>query len=491
MKKKLKLFIYISFSFLSNILFSQTNSWYLWGNNSFGVFGNGTIGSGSSFFEPTLSNHLDTFTKFFPAQTHIYALDKQNILWAWGDNGLKGQLGINSNKAYFETPQKVETNNIWKTISALGKFTVGIHSNGTLWIWGRYSAYPTNYGGSNGIDETLPVLVDTSRNWIEVKVGFEHILLLKSDNSLWSMGINNSGALGLSKEAGFSPAKVITPQLVMNDVKHFETFSSSCYAITKNGELYTWGRNARGLQITGELIGEKPSNNLPFMDSQFYTIPHRVNNDKDWKIIKTNNFHTLALKTNNTLWAWGTNEYGQLGIGNFTNATSPIQVGTENKWNLINISGSNSFATKADSTLWAWGRGGETLGAGFGSKDQNTPLKISDHSNWTNIYCSGLTNIASRQNTIETNSNRNLQHNLRIYPNPTNSILNISVSPIPSNTTTNIKLIDLSGRLLICTPFLGLDDFQISIKEKLGTGIFILNIELDNHQIFTEKIIVY
>ena len=63
----------------------------------------------SPVFEPTKSNHLDSFQDIFPAKLHVYALDKENKFWSWGSNGLKGQLGINSNKTYFDTPQKVET----------------------------------------------------------------------------------------------------------------------------------------------------------------------------------------------------------------------------------------------------------------------------------------------------------------------------------------------------------------------------------------------
>ncbi|MBC7524999.1 MAG: T9SS type A sorting domain-containing protein [Flavobacterium sp.] len=74
-----------------------------------------------------------------------------------------------------------------------------------------------------------------------------------------------------------------------------------------------------------------------------------------WAKVAAGSAHTLAIKTDGTLWAWGYNAYGQLGIGNLINKNIPTQVGTDTDWKDVDAS-LNSMAQKTDGTLWTWGR---------------------------------------------------------------------------------------------------------------------------------------
>ncbi len=69
--------------------------------------------------------------------------------------------------------------------------------------------------------------------------------------------------------------------------------------------------------------------------------------------------HYLAIKTNGTLWAWGSNDYGQLGLGHTTNQDRPVQVGTDTDWDRLvsgdKEEGSLSMAFKTNGSLWFWG----------------------------------------------------------------------------------------------------------------------------------------
>ena len=77
----------------------------------------------------------------------------------------------------------------------------------------------------------------------------------------------------------------------------------------------------------------------------------------------TQHIGSFALKTNGTLWAWGSNEYGALGLNNKIEYSSPVQIPGTN-WDGIYGNGANDhaaiFATKTDGTGWAWG--GNTVG---------------------------------------------------------------------------------------------------------------------------------
>ncbi len=65
--------------------------------------------------------------------------------------------------------------------------------------------------------------------------------------------------------------------------------------------------------------------------------------------------HTLWVKANGTLWAWGDNDYGQLGDGTITDRLFPVQIGADNNWVAISAGYFHSLGLKSDGTLWAWG----------------------------------------------------------------------------------------------------------------------------------------
>ena len=105
--------------------------------------------------------------------------------------------------------------------------------------------------------------------------------------------------------------------------------------------MYTAGRNDYGQQGDGT--------NLQLLPLVFKPM----NSDTNWsKIVR--GAHSLAIKTNGTLWTWGQNNYGQIGNGNTVNQLSPYQVGTDTDWVEVGNGNSTSFAIKANGTLWSW-----------------------------------------------------------------------------------------------------------------------------------------
>ena len=79
--------------------------------------------------------------------------------------------------------------------------------------------------------------------------------------------------------------------------------------------------------------------------------------ETDWINISAGGNHSLAIKKNGTLWAWGQNDWGQLGIGSTIDQILPTQVGTRTNWKTVSGGWQHSIALKTDGTLWAWGSG--------------------------------------------------------------------------------------------------------------------------------------
>lgn len=111
-----------------------------------------------------------------------------------------------------------------------------------------------------------------------------------------------------------------------------------------------------------------------------------VNASVAWAMVASGIVHSLAIKEDGTLWAFGDNSYGQLGQGDDVAKTAIVQVGSSTTWATASA-GTASYAIKADGTLWVWG---ENLAGelGLGDTTQRTsPTQVGTGTNWA--YVSG------------------------------------------------------------------------------------------------------
>jgi alpha-tubulin suppressor-like RCC1 family protein/outer membrane protein assembly factor BamB len=228
-----------------------------------------------------------------------------------------------------------------------------------------------------------------------VAAGPRHSLAVLTNHTLWAWGLNNFGQLG-NTESGVTGTNQIfrnTPQLIgppgtngsVNTNAIWASVSAGgrgadvaanqpggfSLAIQTNGSLWAWGANHFGQLGIG-------STNLQ-------RTPALVGSDSNWFQVEAGATHTLGLKRDGSLWAWGANNVGQLGFGN-TNATStPLRVGTESAWVEIRAGGFFSLARRADGTIWAWGANtNRQLGLGTNS-NRSVPTRIGTDSDWAGL----------------------------------------------------------------------------------------------------------
>lgn len=104
-----------------------------------------------------------------------------------------------------------------------------------------------------------------------------------------------------------------------------------------------------------------------------------------WQTISAGYTHSVGIKTDGTLWAWGDNSYGQLGDGTTTSKNTPTQIGSANNWESISASGGFTLAIKVDGTLWAWGNNAfGQLGDGT-TTNRTIPTQIGTATNWNSV----------------------------------------------------------------------------------------------------------
>lgn len=123
----------------------------------------------------------------------------------------------------------------------------------------------------------------------------------------------------------------------------YTTISTGDYhtvALKSDGSLWTWGSNSYGQ------LGDGTTTIRSLVPKQIGT---------GYSAISAGSYHTVALKSDGSLWAWGDNNYyyGQLGDGSFTRSLVPKQIGTG--YTAIAAGDNHTVALKADGSLWDWG----------------------------------------------------------------------------------------------------------------------------------------
>jgi len=262
----------------------------------------------------------------------------------------------------------------WAQISAGNSHTLAIKQDGSLWSWG--SNLFRQLGDGTDIFKTSPVRIGVDTNWMEVSAGDNHSLAVKSNGTLWAWGTSTYGALGAD-----TISRQSSPTQIGIDENWSSVYTGRDYslAIKTDGTLWAWGRND-----TGQLGINTDSDQ---------TTPLQVGTDTTWVQIDAGLSHTLGLKSGGTVWSWGKNDKGQLGnsVSGINNKQiSPIQIGTESDWAQVSagngIGFAHSMALKTDGTLWVWGAGGlSLLGNGDNRDDQLIPIQLGSESNWIAI----------------------------------------------------------------------------------------------------------
>lgn len=336
-----------------------------WGNNGNGQLGDGTFTSRSV---PTRAGTDSNWQVVRAGLNHCLALKRDGSLWAWGHNG-NGQLGGGSSSE--ESPIRIGSDTTWKYICAGGSNSFGIKNDGSLWGWGRNASGTLGLGNINKI--TVPTRIGTA-TWKTYASGNLHSVGIRTDGSLWSTGSNTYGQLGNGTTVSNSLTHVRIG--TANDWVAVASSDQHCLALKANGTLWAWGTNHGG--FLGRVTPGDVKQNTPF----------QIGTDTDWVEVSASTDqsgigigHSLARKSNGTLWAWGTNNYGQLGSPDAPSATGPWQVGKGNAWSAIytgtGCTASHSLAAARDGSLWAFGSNASgQLGTSNPPQDKTTPAPV-------------------------------------------------------------------------------------------------------------------
>ena len=354
----------------------QLQGYYIWGwgQSNFGQLGEGLTANRSSPVQ-TISGGTN-WTAISVGYRHSAAIKTDGTLWTWGSNG-NGNLGDNTVINRNSPVQTISGGTNWAYV-ATGYGCAAIKTDGTLWTWGQNNF--GQLGDNTTIDKSSPVqTVSGGTNWSKISSGAQHILSLKTDNTLWTWGYNNYGQLGDNTVINrSSPVQTIAGTTTWAKLP-VTTPDAASGAIKNDGTLWLWGRGN---------LGQLGDNTITHRSSPVQTVAGGTN----WANFSIG-IATAAIKNDGTLWTWGYNANGQLGDNTTIWRSSPVQTITGGtNWKQASIN-NNTIAVKTDGTLWTWGNnnqgqlGDTTSGAGT---SKSSPVQtIAGGTNWVSVTSDG------------------------------------------------------------------------------------------------------
>ena len=331
---------------------------WAWGNNGYGQLGNGVFLPGLSQYTPVQAKGLTGIVDIAVGTEHSLALRNDGTVWAFGLNSY-GQLGV-GNTANYSTPVPVHgPNNVGYLtdvvdVEAGDYHSLALKSDGTVWAWGRNGCY--QLGDGTTTNRATPVPVQLFYNGMGVVGGLAggggHSLALK-DGTVWSWGCNDSGQLGNNSSSdGYYPMPIYTGSGLTGVVTAVDAGYKHSLALT-NGSVWAWGEDSQG-QLGCNSTKDK-SHPVQVQG------PGNVGYLSGITEVAAGRYHSLAVRDDGSLWSWGGGWYGQLGVNSNNDHSTPVQVhGPGNVGHLSGVTSVaagdyHSLAVTSDGSVWAWG----------------------------------------------------------------------------------------------------------------------------------------
>ena len=200
---------------------------------------------------------------------------------------------------------------------------------------------------------------------------------------LWTWGRNDYGALGDN-----TITQRLTPVTTSAGGANWKQVAGGgnhTAAIKTDGTLWTWGRNDNG--------GQLGTNDLTTRSTPVQVFGSEIN----WKQVSCGYFITAAIKTDGTLWTWGQNLSGQLGVDDTTDRPTPVQVfGSAINWKQVACGSFYTAAIKTDGTLWTWGNNSYGQLGDNTTTDKYTPVTtFAGGTNWKQVACGRIGHTAA------------------------------------------------------------------------------------------------
>ena len=354
---------------------------YAWGSNQYGQLGNASNTDSPVPVTEDLSGK--TVMSVVAGESHSLALCSDGTVASWGWNWA-GQLG-NGSTTDSNVPVAVDTTGVLSgktavAVAAGSYHSLALCSDGTVAAWG-YN-YFGQLGNGTTTDSSVPVAVDTTgvlsgKTVVAVAAGNSHSLALCSDGTVAAWGYNHHGQLGngSSTDSNVPVAVDTTGVLSGKTVVAVAAGVEHSVALCSDGTLAAWGSN-----YFGELGIGSP-------DYDLHSVPVAVDttgvlSGRTVVAVAAGSYHSLALCSDGTVAAWGYNYFGQLGNDTTSSSGVPVAVDTAGVLSgktvaAVTAGYLHSMALCADGTVATWGRNNYGQLGNNSTTDSSVPVAVS------------------------------------------------------------------------------------------------------------------
>ncbi len=212
--------------------------------------------------------------------------------------------------------------------------SVAVKNDGTVWAWGANSGYE----GGRSVPWTTPTDMGLT-DVVSVSAGSTHFLALKRNGTVWAWGHNYQGQLGDG-----TTTNSVMPVAVkgLTDVVSISGGAYYSVALKNDGSVWAWGSNTQSWLVADE-------------QNDRISTPVQVKGLTDVIAISSGGGHVMAVKDDGSVWAWGSNTSGQLGVEELFFSHEPVQIQGLTDVIAVSAGGMHSVALRTDGSVWAWG----------------------------------------------------------------------------------------------------------------------------------------
>lgn len=277
-----------------------------------------------------------------------------------------------------------------------GLHSAGIQQDGSLWCWGFN--YYGQLGDGTTTNRLVPTRVGTDTDWAIVALGINATYAIKQNGTLWAWGSNSNGQLSDGTLLGRLLPTQVLPGTTWQKISAGENF-----VVAQKNDGTLWSCGNKDLSQTGQAGGGGG-------DSLILT---QISTATDWVTIKCQFSHTLLLKSNQTVWGFGSGDLGKLATGTDAGYGVPTQLLAGTDWVQATAGANLSFFKKINGTIWGCGQNGNgNLGLGNYTIGVYSLTQIGTANDWRSVEPSNLHTMALKNNGSLWSCGYNLQGQL-------------------------------------------------------------------------------
>lgn len=355
------------------------------GDNSYGQIGDNTTSNRSTPTQEFTRSTTWVYADF--GYDGVGALKSDGTYWGWGDGAIRA-AGDNTTSNRLTPRQEFSSSTNWKQV-CVDNAVIAVKGDGSIWAWGQGPI-----GDNTTSNRNTPVQITIAQagglyGWKQGYVNATKFGAIRNDGTLWMWGRNNYADLG----DGTTTQRLTPRQISILSAtgatgwKYVSCGYHHTAALRTDGTIWSWGRNH-----VNQLGNNSATNSS--------TPVQEFSSSTNWKYLDCGRYNTLAIKEDGSLWVWGYNGFGQLGVNDTASRPTPVPVWNNTKdWQMVASGDYATGAIKTNGELWVWGSngpgntgGGPGGAAGYGvlgtndTVQRNTPVQTAmGGTNWKHV----------------------------------------------------------------------------------------------------------